>query len=590
VRGYIDFQSLYRNSSTRDSLAAALTGPGEEGAKRLELLYAAMQHTPNADPVRLFWRYKGNYLTGTFEYYTRGRVFAELDEHARAVEQFTLAIERNPLDHLLLASRGESRRALARAAQLAGKTKEAEKAFQLAISDFHKAVDPNPFFVEALLARGTTFCLVEKYKQAVEDFTRVLAMADDNVAALNERAAAYQLLDRLPESIRDLEKAIGLAPGHVVSYVHLANAYRLSGQFDKAEEQFEKAIQLNSEAPDIYHHRGLLYAAMRPPRYGAAYREFEKAIELGSDEPAVVYKDWGITYYQAGDYPKAVVVFDLATAANKSYALAYCWRGLAYAAARQPAEAVKDYTYVIENINDEYADAYVNRGIAYSSQGEYEVALKDLQRGMALAPDQPAAYVARGRVHSEMKHYHAAIADYTTAIELQERLPARPGRPAARTPEAHNNLGHVYTLEGEYQRAIACFDRALEIDPNCAEAYNNRGLVRRAQGKHTLARNDFTEAIRRDPDNAVYYYNRGLNDSDSKQYQEALTDFNSAIHRNEKYEEALLARSEIYESRGEYNKASADVNRALEINPASVAARNRQADLQVRAQKAPPPP
>ena len=40
---------------------------------------------------------------------------------------------------------------------------------------------------------------------------------------------------------------------------------------------------------------------------------------------------------------------------------------------------------------------------------------------------------------------------------------------------AYTNRGVFYGLEGDHERAIMDFDRAVEIDPKLAKAYANRG-------------------------------------------------------------------------------------------------------------------
>jgi hypothetical protein len=43
--------------------------------------------------------------------------------------------------------------------------------------------------------------------------------------------------------------------------------------------------------------------------------------------------------------------------------------------------------------------------------------------------------------------------------------------------EAHNNLGTVLKEQGNLEEAIACFERALQIEPDCAAAHWNRALI-----------------------------------------------------------------------------------------------------------------
>jgi len=55
-----------------------------------------------------------------------------------------------------------------------------------------------------------------------------------------------------------------------------------------------------------------------------------------------------------------------------------------------------------------------------------------------------------------------AIADYNKAIELDSTL-----------PETHNNRGEAYAKLGQFEKAVADFDRELALNPNDIVAYAN---------------------------------------------------------------------------------------------------------------------
>jgi tetratricopeptide (TPR) repeat protein len=597
IRGLSDFQTVFLNTDTRlalENILGSNHNPDSEtqinGQQRLQVLYATLQQAPSADPIRLFWRYKSSYLTGAFEFFNRARVFAELGEHARAIEQCDLALERNPLDPILMITRGESRRALAQEVQLTGDHKQAEQLFQQAISDFTKAVELDPFSVDALFNRGETYLLTENYAQAQSDFDAVLQAVKEHIPALNMRARAFQAQNRYAESIKDLKRALKLDETNSETYVNLANAYRLMGSYDKAENTFDQASRIDPNLPAIYHGRGLLYATMLPqPRYEAAYQNFNRAIELNTKNPALVYKDWGEAYYRQGDFLNAIVTFELAIEANKSYALAYNLRGLAYHAAGQPQLAINDFTTIIEEINREYADAYVNRGIALSDLGNYQEALVDLNRGIDMDPDLVVAYTNRGSVYRKQKDYQLALADFKTAIRIQEReLEAAP-QSYHPSPVPYNNLGDLNLEMRRYQEAIDNFDKAISIDPRYPEAYNNRGLARRALRQYAKAADDLAEAIKLDPLSAVYPSNRGLIYLDLGSFPEAIRDFSQAIQRNAKYVEAYLNRAIAYDRSGDFEQALTDLEKILTLSPNHQEALDLLEQVQAHAIEPPEP-
>ena len=65
-----------------------------------------------------------------------------------------------------------------------------------------------------------------------------------------------------------------------------------------------------------------------------------------------------------------------------------------------------------------------------------------------------------------------AVACYRRALELQPDY-----------AEAHSNLGNVLRDQGKLDEAIACCRRALELKPDFAEAHYNLGVAFKDQGK-----------------------------------------------------------------------------------------------------------
>ena len=43
--------------------------------------------------------------------------------------------------------------------------------------------------------------------------------------------------------------------------------------------------------------------------------------------------------------------------------------------------------------------------------------------------------------------------------------------------EDYYNRGTVYAFRGDFERAIADYDKAIDLNPNFAKAYNNRGIA-----------------------------------------------------------------------------------------------------------------
>ena len=75
--------------------------------------------------------------------------------------------------------------------------------------------------------------------------------------------------------------------------------------------------------------------------------------------------------------------------------------------------------------------------------------------------------------------------------------------------DAYNNRGVAYGGKGDYDRAIADFDKAIQLKPDYADAYDNRGVAYGSKGDYDRAIADYDKAIQLKPDYADAYYNRG---------------------------------------------------------------------------------
>ena len=128
------------------------------------------------------------------------------------------------------------------------------------------------------------------------------------------------------------------------------------------------------------------------------------------------------------------------------------------------------------------------------------------------------------------------------------------------TAEYYNNRGLVCADRQDYQRAIADFSKAIELNPQFAQAYNNRAMAYTLQGDFEKALPDFSKMIEFNPKSAQAYCNRGVvyyhlgliayelpNLFRAKNYFEKAThDYETAIALNAKFAEAYYYLSVIW--------------------------------------------
>ncbi|MCQ4575523.1 MAG: tetratricopeptide repeat protein [Candidatus Brocadiales bacterium] len=213
---------------------------------------------------------------------------------------------------------------------------------------------------------------------------------------------------------------------------------------------------------------------------------FSPTMSQANDNEAVRHFDAGNSFYNEGKYGLAISEYTEAIRLMPDYASAYNNRGNAYVKLGRYERAIADCNRALE-INPELAEAYFNRGFTYNNLGQHKRAIADLDRALEINPDYAAAYINRGFAYNNLGQHKRATADHERARELNPELvdaydneikalkklagetkPKEVEAQGAATMDADTwfQRGTKLGESGNYEEAIECFDKALEIDPN----------------------------------------------------------------------------------------------------------------------------
>lgn len=129
------------------------------------------------------------------------------------------------------------------------------------------------------------------------------------------------------------------------------------------------------------------------------------------------------------------------------------------------------------------------------------------------------------------------------------------------------SVGYLYSQEGEPEKAIPAYDKAIYLRPDYAEAYNNRGASNGELGQYDAAITDLNEAIVLDPNDAEAYYNRGIVHFTRDEYESAYADFDKAIRLKPTHIRAFINRGSSRARLGQYDAAITDLDKAIGLDP-----------------------
>ena len=93
----------------------------------------------------------------------------------------------------------------------------------------------------------------------------------------------------------------------------------------------------------------------------------------------------------------------------------------------------------------------------------------------------------------------------------------------------------VWQSREKWDKALADFHRALQLEPNHVPSLSSRGFLWFQRNEPAQAVADFDQVIKLSPKSAVAHNNRGYNRQLLKKYREALADYDQAIRLAPKY-------------------------------------------------------
>ena len=271
-------------------------------------------------------------------------------------------------------------------------------------------------------------------KKAIEDINRALAITPD-VASLNFTKAEMLFnqagLERNPllydQSEIYLDNTLKLDSTYVDAYILKAKINILKDAKEKAIGELSQAIKLSPTLSEPYFLKGLIYLDMG--NLQLAQSSYQTALEMDGQSYDA---NAGLGYvYYLDTNATGLIYFDAAHELNPKAVEPLRNKGLLLINLGRPEEAIESFEQVLE-IDSTFAEAHYNIGVCYvnSYRDDFEQAKKD------------------SIVNEAIRHF-----DLATKIEPKYAI-------------AWYNLGHSYEFIGDKKRALECYKKAIDIDPD----------------------------------------------------------------------------------------------------------------------------
>ncbi len=268
------------------------------------------------------------------------------------------------------------------------------------------------------------------------------------------------------------------------------------------------------------------------------------------------YFQRGVEQLQSGQYQEAINDFSEAIREAPEVAVAWRYRAKAHLALGNYLRAINDLNETIR-INPEDIQAYYDRGETFLRQHRYDDALQDCEKGLQLDPGRFDFIGLRSQIHSARGDTESALLDLAMVIQQDPD----------QLPDYLIRRGDIYMDCEEYERAIADYNRVIELAPEIPYPYVQRGNAHWLLEQRDLALENYTLAIEKDANWFWPYFRRACLLRFIDRWEEALADFEKSIQLDPTFLGNYEFRCELYRDMGRMDEAMKDLDQALTLAP-----------------------
>jgi adenylate cyclase len=335
---------------------------------------------------------------------------------------------------------------------------------------WEKALALDPQYAEAYAWLGWTYWLEWSWRWSADPQTprRALALAQQAVAlddflpgAHSVLSLVYAQIQQYDQALAEGERAIALDPNNADSYAWHAVVLNYAGRSEEAVRMVEQAMRLNPHYPSLYlAHLGVAYGLTG--RHAEAVTILKEVIRRSPDYLGA-HLGLAASYIQQ-------------------------WASQQSPDAQTLAQAVAATQRVIA-LNDASPLGHLLLGIVHLWQKQYESALTEMERAVALYPNLANGYAFLAEALSRVGRPEEAVAMGEQALRHKPFIP----------DEHLSSIGAAYYLAGRTEEAIAPLKQYLSRYPNILSAHLTLAAVYSELGREAEARAEAAEVLRINP-------------------------------------------------------------------------------------------
>lgn len=347
----------------------------------------------------------------------------------------------------------------------------------------------------ALETEAQTYLANRQFDEARNSYARICEIVPDDADSWLMLGAIEGELGRPQEALTAVRRAIDLDGRFAEAHLTLAHLLLGAGDVAGARVSATRATEIDPEYGEAHLLGGALNGQLGD--YAAAVSASKRAVQL-LPESSEALANLGNALNQLGQFAEAESAYRKALHMQPGRIELLSGLGNVLAGLGQADEAIE----VLERAKlsqADYADVYTGLGAAWLSKGEFEKALTHFQQRLELTPGFSLGKVHQGVALRGLGRTEEAEASFSDALASGD---------ASTMPLAWNMMGTVRVEEGKPEEALACYERALELNPDYVVALDNSGRALEALGRFEEALEKYERVAELIPGVADFAANR----------------------------------------------------------------------------------
>lgn len=442
----------------------------------------------------------------------------------------------------------------AQAALEAGKEFLRQDKQEEACSEFQKAVEYNPYYLEAYMSLGKVLGDIGKYKQAREAYREVIKINQGSAEPYMLIADLYRLENRKDDAIREYQEASRIEPSNIGIRHQLALLYSQKKEMNLAVDEYQRILSVEPE--NLQAHRQLGYIYMALEKNADAIKEFEWVMQVDPDDEAV-YQVLGTLYMKVGRLRNAEQIFQTALTINPDDPESLAQLGEIYEKQNRADLAFEQFSQAIA-IDESNINARAKLADIYIKHNRPDLAISELDKASRFQPENPELHRKLGDLFLQNNQIDQALYHFEQTVSMDPSC-----------ADLHHKLAALYKKKDYSELSINQYKKAVELKPYEPEYREDLGMALYSQQRMDEAISEMKKAAVLDSTNLDYRKALGIMYEETDQYDMAVKEFQNVIRMEPKDPMAHGMLGRVFAKQGLLSMAVMQYNKALQLNPNS---------------------